>query len=52
MISNKYEKIVFGIMIAMAMGLIIFLNMDHSLHKMHFEEDKIRIKIDSIYKGY
>lgn len=49
MISNKYEKIVFGIMIAMAMGLIIFLNMDHSPHKMHFEEDKIRVKVDSIY---
>lgn len=49
MFSNKYEKIVFGIMIAVIIGLIIFFNIDHSPHKMHFEEDKIRVKIDNIY---
>ncbi|WP_343101670.1 hypothetical protein [Romboutsia sp. MSSM.1001216sp_RTP31141st1_G3_RTP31141_220114] len=49
MFSNKYEKIVFGIMIVVIIGLIIFFNIDYSPHKMHFEEDKIRIKIDNIY---
>lgn len=33
---NKYKKIVFGIIIALSIGLIIFLNIDHSGHKMIF----------------
>lgn len=36
---NKYEKIVYGIIVAMAIALIIFINIDFTGHKMEFEED-------------
>ncbi|MGL5330866.1 MAG: hypothetical protein ACRDD7_16480 [Peptostreptococcaceae bacterium] len=40
---DKYEKIVFGIMIAMSIGIVILLNIDFSGHKMKFEENKIKV---------
>lgn len=40
---NKYEKIVYGIIVAMAIALIIFINIDFTGHKMKFEEDIIKI---------
>lgn len=40
---NKYEKIVYGIIVAMAIAFIVFINMDFAGHKMKFEENIIKI---------
>lgn len=46
---NRYEKIFLGMIVFLTIGLIIFLNIDHSGHKMKFEEDRIIVNIDNIY---
>ncbi|WP_373599258.1 hypothetical protein [Paraclostridium bifermentans] len=40
---DKYEKIVYGIIVAMGIAFIVFINMDFTGHKMKFEENIIKI---------
>lgn len=40
---GKYEKIVYGIMIAMFLIIIIFINIDFTGHEMKFEKNIIKI---------
>ncbi|MGL5642254.1 MAG: hypothetical protein ACRDDM_08295 [Paraclostridium sp.] len=44
----KYEKILLGIMIAMTVFFVAILNMDHTGHKMKFEENIIKINGETI----
>lgn len=46
---SKYEKIVFGLFIAMILGIVVLVNIDFTGHKIKFYEDKIVVKVDNIY---